>query len=94
MHLTFGDLAVGVEDLGFGVREDGDVAFLEEHHARGERRHRDRVGAQVHFTVADADRERAAFARPDQHVVLAGEQDGDAERAFEPAHGGDRGLLG
>ena len=48
-----------------------------------EGRERDGVGAQKHLAVAVADRKRAAAARRDQKIVLAGEEHGERERAFE-----------
>ena len=45
-------------------RSDDPVAFLEIGDAVGERRERQRVGAEVHFAVAIADRERRALCAP------------------------------
>ncbi len=74
--------------------EHDEVAVLEVADLAGERRERDGVGAEIHLAVAVADRERRAFARPDQEVFLAGKQEGEREGALEPRQrqgdGGDR----
>ena len=59
----------------------------------GERRERDRVGAQIHLAVAVADRERRAAARADQEIVLACEQQRQRKRAAQPRQRG-RDRLG
>ncbi len=64
--------------------QHGPVAVLEIGDAVGERRERDRVGAEIHLAVAVADGERRALARADQQVVLALEQEGERERAAQP----------
>ena len=46
-------------------------------------RERQRVGAEIHFAVAVADRERRALARPDQEIVLALEQIDEREGAAQ-----------
>ena len=51
---------------------------------RVKRRQRQGVRAQKHLAVAIADRQRAAAARADQQIVLAGEQKGEREGAIEP----------
>ena len=50
----------------------------------GQRRQRQRIGADIHLAVAIADRQRAAAPGADQQIVLAGEQEDERERAFEP----------
>ena len=62
----------------------GPVAVLEIADRVGERRERDRVGAEIHLAVAIADRERRALARADQQILLAREQEGERERAAQP----------
>ena len=42
-----------------------------------------RVGAEIHLAVAIADGERRAFARPDEEIVLAREQEGEREGAAQ-----------
>src|SRR6185437_1204373 len=62
----------------------GPVAFFEIEDTAGQRRQRERVGAQVHLAVAEPDRERRIAPRADQQIVGAREQDQQRERAFEP----------
>ena len=64
--------------------EDDPVAVLEIADGVGERRERDRIGAEIHLAVAVADRERRALARADQKIVLAGEQEGERKGAAQP----------
>ena len=61
------------------------VAILEIADGVGERRQRDRVGAQIHLAVAIADRQRRAVARADHQIVLALEQEPERERAAQAA---------
>ena len=82
------DLVIGgVEDRHLARGDDRPVALFEIGDAAGQRRQRQRVGAEKHLAVAVADRERAAAARADQQIVLAGEQKGEREGAFEPRQG-------
>ena len=64
-------------------REHRPVAVFEIADRVGERRQRDRVGAEIHLALAVADRERRAFARADQQIVLAVEQEGEREGAAQ-----------
>ena len=84
LDLALDRLALGVIDRGAARVQHRPVAFLQVLDAVGQRRERQGVGAEVHLAVAVADRERAAAARPDQQVVVAGEQDGQRERAVQP----------
>ena len=68
------------------------VAVVEIGDAVGERRQRDRVGAEEHLAVAIADRERAAAAGADHQVVLALEEDGEREGAAQPVESLGDGL--
>ena len=68
------------------ARKHGRVAVLEIRNRVGEGSERDGVGAEIHFTVAIADRERRALARADEEVVLAREQEGERECAPQPRH--------
>ena len=77
-------LPLGVVDLDALARHHGPVAVLEIADGVGERRERDRVGAEIHLAVAVADRERRALAGADQQILLAGEQEGQRERAAQP----------
>ena len=77
-------LSLVVENLHRAARDDRPVAVFEIGDRLGEGRERDRVGAQEHLALAMADRERAAAARGDQKIVLAGEEHGQRERAFQP----------
>ena len=71
-------------DLGALARQHHPVAVFEIADVVGERRQRDRVGAEIHFAVAVADRQRRALAGADHQVVLALEQEGQRERAAQP----------
>ena len=52
---------------------------------------RDGVGAEIHFALAVADRERRALARADEEILLAAEQEGEREGAAQPRqHRGHR----
>ena len=64
-------------------RSDDPVALLEIGDAVGERRERQRIGAEIHFAVAIADRERRALARADQEIVFALEQIDEREGAAQ-----------
>ena len=86
--------AVAVANVGALARHDDPVALLEIGDAVGERRERERVGAQIHLAVAVADRERRALPRADQEVVLALEQIDERERAAQPAERRVNRLLG
>ena len=79
------DLAAGgVMHFDGFARQHNRVAVLEVGNRIGERCERDGVGAEIHLAVAVADRERRAFARTDQEIVLAGEQERERERATKP----------
>jgi hypothetical protein len=56
------------------AREHRPVTVLEVADGVGERRKRDRVGAEIHFAIAVTDRERRALSRSDQEIVLAGKE--------------------
>ena len=84
LDLALHRLALGVIDGGAAGVQHRPVAFLQVLDAVGQRRERQGVGAEVHLAVAVADGERAAAARPDQQVVVAGEQDGQRERPVQP----------
>jgi hypothetical protein len=82
------DLLVGaVVDRDLARGDDGPVAFLEVGDAAGQRRQRQRIGADEHLAVAIADRQRAAAAGADKQIVLAGEQEHQREGAFQPLQG-------
>ena len=70
------------------ARHHRPVAIFEIADGVGERRERNRVGAEIHLAVAVADRERRALAGADQQVFLAGEQEGERERAAQPRQRG------
>ncbi len=91
MHRALDRAAGGVVHLDALARQHGPVAVLEIRDRVGERRERDGVGAEIHLAVAVADRERRALAGADQQIVLAGEQEGERERAAQPRQrGADR----
>ena len=87
-HRALDRLAVGVVHLDALARHHRPVAVLKIADGVGERRERDRVGAEIHFAVAVADRERRALAGADQEILLAGEQEGERERAAQPRQRG------
>ena len=87
-HRALDHLAVGVVHLDALARHHRPVAVFEIGDRVGERRERDRVGAEKHLAVAVADRERRALAGADQKIVLAGEQEGERERAAQPRQRG------
>src|SRR6478736_4800216 len=61
------------------ARDDRPITIFKIADGVCEWRKRDCVRAKVHLALAVADRERRAFARSDQKVVLAGEQEGKRE---------------
>ena len=69
-------------------RQHRAVAVLQIGDRVGEGGQRDRVGAEVHLALAVADGERRSLPRADHQVVLAGEDDGERERALQPLQGG------
>ena len=75
--------ALRVVDFDALARHDRPVAVFEIADLIGERRKRDRIGAQIHLAFAVADRERRALARADHQVVLAGEDKGEREGAAQ-----------
>ena len=77
-------VALRVVDLGAVAGDDHPVAVLEIAHRVGERRQRNGIGADEHRVFAIADGERRAFARADQKIVLAGEQERERKRAAQP----------
>ena len=68
----------------FSRRQHRPVAVLQVGDGVGEGRERDGVRAQVHLALAVADGERRALPGADHQVVLAGEDDGERERAAQP----------
>ena len=77
-------LAVPVADGDALARQHRPVAVLEIGDGVGEGRKRDGIRADEHLAVAIADGERAALARDDHEIVIAGEDHGESERALEP----------
>ena len=65
-------------------RDDRPVAFFEIGDALGQRRQRQRVGAEVILAFAIADGQRRPHARADDQVGMVAEQEGDGERAVQP----------
>ena len=76
-------LAAAVADGDAFARQDRPIAILEIDDGVGEGRERDGVGAYEHLAVAEADGERAALAGHDHQVVIAAEDHGEREGAFE-----------
>ena len=83
-HGALHDRAAGIVNLGALAGDDHPVAVLQIADRVGERRERNRVGADEHRAVAEADRERRALARADQQILLAGEQEGERKSAAQP----------
>src|SRR5262249_47543829 len=81
---TFNFAALGVADLHALTREHRRVAILEIGDRVGEGSERDRIGAEIHFSVTVTDRKRGTLARAYDEVVLAREQKGERERTSEP----------
>ena len=86
-------LAGMVEEFRPFPRHDGPVAILEVGDVVGERRQRDRVGAEKHFALAETDRERRPVAGADDHVVMVGEQHCKRIGAFQALQRGEHGGL-
>ncbi len=83
-HRALHDRALGVVDLRALASDDHPVAVFEIADRVGERRQRNGVGADEHRALAKADRQRRAFARADQKIVLAGKQEGERKGAAQP----------
>ncbi len=81
--LAGGFMAVPAMDGDAGRADHRPVAVFQVHDPGRQRRQRQGVGAQVHLAVADADGQRAALARRDHQIVLAGEYNAERERPFE-----------
>ena len=87
-HGALHDVAAVVVDLGAVARHDHPVAVFQVADGAGERRQRDGVGADIHRALAKTDRQWRAAPRADQKIVLAGEQEGERERAAQARQGG------
>ncbi len=83
-HGTFDFAAFGVVDFDAVARKHGRVAILEIRDRIGKRSERDGVGAEIHFAVPIADRERRSLARTNEEIVFAREQEGERECAPQP----------
>ena len=83
-----------LEDRGALGVQHHPVVVLEIGDALGERRQRQRIGADIHLAVAVADGERAAAARAHQDVVAAAEQGDQGEGAAQALHRLAHRLLG
>ncbi len=53
------------------ARQHDEIAVFKVGQTVGEGRERQRVGAEIHFSLAIADGERGALARADQKILLA-----------------------
>ena len=73
--------------------DDDPVAILEIAHRVGERRQRNRVGAEKHFAVAVAHRQGRTAPRADQQIFLAVEQECQSKRALEAWQRGGNRIL-
>ena len=86
--------AIDIDDTGAITADEGDIALLEILDALGEWRQSQRVGADEHLAIAIADRQRTASAGGDQQLLVAFEEQGEAECPLEPPDGRKRGFLG
>jgi hypothetical protein len=84
LNATLNRLAGRVANGGAFARQHDPVAFFEVGHAVGEWRERKRVRAHIHLAVAIADRQRRAFPRADQQIVLPLEKIDESEGAAQP----------
>src|ERR1700722_4713294 len=84
MDLALDGRLFGIVNNGTTGAEFDPIAFFKIADAVGERRQRQRIGAQIHFLIAVTDRQRTAAPRADQKIFMAGENNGNRERAFEP----------
>ena len=80
--------AARVVNLRAAALEHCEVAVIEIGDDRGERRERDRIGAEHHLALAIADGERRALPRADKKILLALEQKGECEGPLEARQGG------
>ena len=70
LDLAVGGRALGIVDRDLRAAQHRHIAVFQIGDAVGERREREGVGAEIGFLLAIADRERAAFARADQKVIV------------------------
>ena len=73
-------IVVAVEDLRAVAGDDDPVAFFEIGDLLGQRRERERVGAEIGLALAVADHQRRAEPRADQQVGISAEQRSPARR--------------
>ena len=91
LHLALDLLAGHVAHLDALAAQDRPVALFQIADRFGERRERDRIGAEIHLALAVTDRERRTLAGADQQIVLAFKQERERESA---AQARQRGLHG
>ena len=91
--LALDRLVLAVEDLDALAADDRPVALVEIGDALGQRRHRERVRAEVIFAVAIADRQRRTHARADHQIGMVAEQEGDGEGAVKARQDGRDRVL-
>ena len=80
---TLDGIAMHVEDLGAIGTNDRPVAFFQILNAIGQVRQGERIGTDIHFTVAVTDGERAAATRANQEIFVILEQQGERKGTFE-----------
>ena len=78
-------LAAGGEEARAFAVHHGPVAVVQIGDAAGERGERERVGADEHFVVSEADRERRPVLRANDQLRVASEDHRQGVGAFEPA---------
>jgi len=74
----------GIEHAGALRRHHRPIALVEIEDAARQRRQRQRIGAEIHLALAEADGERRAAPGADQQVRVAGKEDGEREGALKP----------
>jgi len=70
-----------VVDGGTVMGQHDPIAVFEIGDAVGKRPERDRVRAEIHFALAETDRQRRPVAGADHQIVIAGEDESERERA-------------
>ena len=91
-HGAVDGVVLRVVEAGAGFGDLDPVALLEIGDAAGERGERQRVGAEEHLALAEADGERRPLPGAEQQAGVAGEDRGDGEGAMHPLQRGGEGF--
>ena len=83
VDLTICASSLRVAKFRAGTRENCAIAFLKVADLVSQRAERDGIRTEVHFAVAEAERERRSLARRDNQIVLAVEKKCQREGAFK-----------